>query len=221
MKQNDFEITISLKEQPFGTGMPAGALGSIIPPASHDAAGWLAQRGPVEVDKAAVLLVRQHGANLFVASSLFPRDPYQHGFPRECVLSGEVDYVAIAASVRPLLTPAPVEEIEGWLAELALITRRRPETDFEGELRLTAYSTRLARYPADVARYATLEKVWPFWPSWYELKAVCDDAVAFRRLLIAALEQGPDPDPEEKIRSLREGILGLRTMPLQRELGLA
>lgn len=90
-----------------------------------------------------------------------------------------------------LLTPAPPEQIEAWLAELSVIAPKRASDAFEESLRLTAYTSRLGAYPADVARYATIVRRWQFWPSWAELEAACEEAVRPRLQMIAALRRGP------------------------------
>jgi hypothetical protein len=89
--------------------------------------------------------------------------------------------------VRKAMTPAPVDSIEEWLAELSVITARRAEDEFTGALRVDAYSRRLGAYPADVVKAALFDSRWKFWPTWAELAEVCDKAVAKRIALAAAL----------------------------------
>jgi len=64
--------------------------------------------------------------------------------------------------VRKALTPAPVDSIEEWLAELSVITARRAEDEFTGALRVDAYSRRLGAYPADVVKAALFNSRWKF-----------------------------------------------------------
>ncbi|WP_386681886.1 hypothetical protein [Loktanella sp. R86503] len=95
---------------------------------------------------------------------------------------------ATADVVRKAMTPAPVDTIEEWLAELSVITARRAEDEFTGALRVDAYSRRLAGYPADVVKAALFDSKWKFWPTWAELAEVCDKAVAKRKAMAAALD---------------------------------
>ena len=98
------------------------------------------------------------------------------------------------------VTPAPKNQIEEWLAELSVITRRKQDDDITESLRLSAYSSRLAEYPADVAREALLRHKWLFFPAWAELQDVCDKLAAPRRAMIWHLVNAPQveaPEPRE------------------------
>jgi hypothetical protein len=127
---------------------------------------------------------------------------------------------ATADVVRKAMTPAPVDTIEEWLAELSVITARRAEDEFTGALRVDAYSRRLAGYPADVVKAALFEGKWKFWPTWAELAEVCDKAVAKRKAMAAAL----DIHAEARAESLREDaerdrISGSRAKEIMEEYG--
>ena len=76
---------------------------------------------------------------------------------------------------RFFLTPPPQREMEAWLAELSVITAKRADDEFTEQLRLKAYSERLADYPADVVREVLLKRTWRFWPAWAGLEEVCKD----------------------------------------------
>jgi hypothetical protein len=95
------------------------------------------------------------------------------------------------------MTPAPIRQIEAWLAELSVLVVRRQGDEMEEGLRLTAYASRLARYPADVARAVTIGASYRFWPTWQELEKRCEAMTSPRRVMIAALERGPEPPPPE------------------------
>jgi hypothetical protein len=104
--------------------------------------------------------------------------------------------------------PAPVRQIEEWLAELSVMTAGRGREGFDAELMLNAYSSRLGKYPADVVRYALLVKTWKWFPTWDEVEKICEAMAGPRRQMILALERGPKPPekewrhatPEEKAR---------------------
>ena len=96
------------------------------------------------------------------------------------------------------MTPAPIREIEGWLAVLSVTVAKRKDDEFAEELRLTTYASRLARYPADVVREVT-HATYTFWPTWAEMEKRCESLTSPRRQMIAALERGPDkPEPARR-----------------------
>lgn len=97
------------------------------------------------------------------------------------------------------MTPAPVRMIEGWLSELSVIVARRTGDEFSEELRLTAYTSRLMAYPADVVRETLLVRTWKFWPTWMELQEECERLSAPRRHMLAALAKGPDSDDDQRL----------------------
>lgn len=109
---------------------------------------------------------------------------------RSVDVSGPADSMQIVlADLEKMKIPAPTSAIEAWLAELSVIVSRRPDDQFTEALRAQAYSSRLARYPADVARHAVLGKTWRFWPSWDELEKVCEAMVAPRNAMIVAIQR--------------------------------
>ena len=91
---------------------------------------------------------------------------------------------------------------------MSVITAGRGPDGISAELLVTAYSSRLKAYPADVVRWALLTKTWKWFPTWDELDAVCKAKASPRRQMIAALskpfsEQEPEfvaPTDEEKKR---------------------
>ena len=106
---------------------------------------------------------------------------------------------AAIEDLRKFDTPAEVRTIEIWLAELSVITAGRNRQGSEAGATLNAYSSRLATYPADVAKFAVLGKSWEWWPSWAELEKVCNAKAGPRRHMIAAL-MTPEPDAEPVTR---------------------
>lgn len=115
-----------------------------------------------------------------------------------CYFLGDADRSAVAADLSGFMTPAPVQTIEGWLAELSVITARRHGDEMEEVLRLSAYANRLAQFPADVARYVCVVKTWKFWPTWHEMHEICQVKANTRRRLIMELESGPEPEIEDR-----------------------
>ena len=111
------------------------------------------------------------------------------------------DAATALAKVEATMVPTPERQVEAWLAELSLITARRADTPEADELRLVAYANRLAEYPADVVRGAVLGKTWHFWPTWAELQAACEELIAPRRAMIAALKREAEKAEERKRRA--------------------
>lgn len=165
-------------------------------------AAWLASKAPADIDRAAVSRASSHGVTLEVRyEGRYPTGPHGEPLPSYQVATGcqingtDEQRAAAIADLRNFETPAPVPQVEGWLAELSVITAGRGREGFDAELMVTAYSSRLIQYPADVVRYALLGKTWKWFPTWEELERVCAAKAGPRRHMIAALSQ-PAPDPE-------------------------
>ena len=130
------------------------------------------------MDKAAVSRASQHGVGLRVRYECrFPSGPNGEHLPSymvavACEVSPSGDHDAALADLRNFMTPAPMREIEAWLAVLSVTVAKRQEDEFTEELRLTAYASRLARYPADVVKTVT-GQTFKFWPTWEEIEKRC------------------------------------------------
>lgn len=192
MKHPNSETGISPREASSATGMQLGGHGLATSESSR-AAAWLARQRPADVDRAALSRASSLNAGLQMRMV--------EGLPIKVSVTG--DAAARREAVTALagfVTPAPKNQIEEWLAELSVITRRKQDDDITESLRLSAYSSRLAEYPADVAREALLRHKWLFFPAWAELQDVCDKLAAPRRAMIWHLENAPQveaPEPRE------------------------
>jgi len=162
-------------------------------------AARLATRKPADVDQMLVSQASSHGVELKEGSRLRPIYDERGTFLGNKVVpvgwhaKGPQDGKDWTADlVRKAMTPAPVDSIEEWLAELSVITARRAEDEFTGALRVDAYSRRLGAYPADVVKAALFDSRWKFWPTWAELAEFCDKAVAKRIALASALDGKDD-----------------------------
>ena len=158
-------------------------------------AARLASRQPQDVDKMLVSQASLHGVELREGNRLRPIYDERGTFlgneivPVGWYAKGPEDGKALTTEmIRKAMTPAPIDTIEEWLAELSVITARRAEDEFTGSLRIDAYSRRLTAYPADVAKAALFEGKWKFWPTWAELSDYCDAAVSKRRAMAYALD---------------------------------
>lgn len=198
--------TIISQEGPHSKiGTPRGGRG-LVTPESSEIAGWLAKQAPADMDKAAELRAQSHGVSLAVRyEGRYPSGPNGERLPSYTVAVGcrihgnDEQRKAALADLVKFQTPAPIRQIERWLAELSVLTAGKGSDGIAAELQLTAYASRLAEFPADVARFALLSKTWKWFPSWAELEQVCKAKAGPRAHMIAALSQ-PEPDPEEERR---------------------
>lgn len=206
MKPIGSAITISPEDQLTKTGTPHGEPGLVTRENSEAMAQWLVRHSVAEADTAAVSRANSHGVGLRVLTELrFPSGPNGEHLPSYevavgCDVQGSDSARQNAlADLEKMLAPAPIRSIEDWLAELSVLTAGRSRDGMDAALTFTAYSSRLSKYPADVARHALLEHGWQWWPSWDELRKVCDCKSGPRRQMIAALKQ-PAPEPKPKRR---------------------
>lgn len=162
------------------------------------------------MDKAAVSRASQHGVGLQVRyEGRYPSGPNGErlGFYMVavgCDVSPGGDHAAALADLQNFMTPAPIREIEAWVAVLSVTVAKRRDDEFTEELRLTTYASRLARYPADVVREVT-HATYGFWPTWEEMEKRCEAMTSPRRAMIAALKRGPSkPEPERRAATQEE-----------------
>lgn len=200
------EITKKPNVQPVGGQQRGGTAVSSSPRSTSEIAVWLGAQTPSDMDKAAESRALSHGVTLAVKyETRFPSGPNGERLPAYDVAVGCESHGTTAQrkaaldDLRNFDTPAPIRQIEQWLAELSVLTAGRGQDGFSAELLVTAYSSRLSQYPADVVRYALLKRSWKWFPSWQELEKVCEAKSGPRRHMIAALMQ-PPPDPEPKRR---------------------
>ena len=158
------------------------------------------------MDKAAVSRASQHGVGLRVRyEGRYPEGQPSYIVATACEVSPDGDRDAALADLRNFMTPAPVRQIEAWLAELSVLVAKRHGDEMEEGLRLTAYASRLSRYPADVAKAVTTGASYKFWPTWEEMEKRCETLTSPRRVMIAALERGPlPPEPEYRAPTAEE-----------------
>lgn len=206
MKPISSAITTSLKAPLSKIGTQDGEHGSGTLVNSQQIAGWLSERSPKQVDSAAVSRAKSHGVGLRVTvSDRFPTGKNGERLPSYtvasgCLVSGTDEQRENAlADLRNFQTPPPIRAVEDWLAELSVLTAGRGREGVSAALMINAYSSRLARYPADVVRSALLVKTWKWFPDWAELESECERLAAPRRQMIAALMQ-PAPEPEPNRR---------------------
>ena len=197
MRQIASAITTPLRGAYSATGTQHGERG-LATLENSQVAAWLSKQAPADMDKAAVSRALSHGVALTVRyDSRYPSGPNGERLPSYdvavgCEVSG-CNIEAALSDLRNFLTPAPIRQIEGWLAELSVIVAKRADDEFAEELRVTAYASRLSRYPADVVRSVLLKNTYRFFPTWDELEKRCEALTSPRLHMIAALERGPAP----------------------------
>ena len=145
MKHPGSEITTQPATHVSATGMPLGGRGLATQDDTRRAAAWLVKHCPAEVDRAALSRASSLNAGLTIRMI--------EGLPMQVSVTGSPDARRQAANAMAgFFSPAPGQQIEEWIAELSVITRRKQDDDITERLRLSAYVWRLAEYPADVAR---------------------------------------------------------------------
>ena len=188
------------RKNPIAAGSSAGQTAVELSPDATKVAAWLARQAPADMDKAAVSRASQRGVGLRIKyEGRYPQGQPSYIVATGCEVSPGGDHAAALADLHNFMTPAPIRQIEAWLAELSVMVAKRQGDEMEEGLRLTAYASRLCRYPADVARAVTIGASYKFWPTWDELEKRCEAMVSPRRQMIAALERGPAP-PEPEYR---------------------
>jgi len=174
------------------------------PQNSSAIAAWLADKHPVDMDKAALSRALSHGVGLKVRyEGRFPSGPNGERLPSYdvavgCDISDEGDRQAALTDLRNFMTPAPMRKIEEWIARLSVTCAKRRDDDFSEELRVVEYASRLSRYPADVVQNVLLHHSYQFFPTWAELEGRCEAMTSPRRQMIQALERGPEQKPEPR-----------------------
>lgn len=206
MKAIGSVTSMQQREAVSAIGMQRGGRGLATPENSERVAAWLAKQTPSDMDAAAVSRASSHGVTLKVkldGGAVYDANGNMIDF-RTYAVGAHADGTpeakeAALADLRNFMVPAPIRQIEFWLAELSVIVARRADDEFGEELRISAYSLRLARYPADIARHALLGMRHKFWPAWSELEIACNKLVSHRQQMIAALERQPaPPEPERR-----------------------
>ncbi len=131
--------------------------------------------------------------------SIVPAQVVRRGWKASALSAEQIEEAQrkVAAS----MTPPEGRQIGLWIAELSVITARREDAPEIEELRMQAYSQRLAGYPADVVREALLVRGWKFFPAWAELQEVCDRLVAGRRQIKDALDRAAAAQAERELRA--------------------
>jgi hypothetical protein len=106
------------------------------------------------------------------------------------LVAGEAEGLTTARrALEEMLRPVDRENAVFALAELAVTTKARAEDPETEDLRMAAYLSRLAEYPADAVLHAC--RAWSdhniFWPAWRELRELLEARVSARRKMLEAV----------------------------------
>lgn len=166
---------------------------------TSEIAEWLASKVPADIDKAAVSRLSSRGVGVAVKyKTMFPAGAPAYDLAVGCTATGG-DRAAALVDMERLLTPAPVRHIEAWLAELSVLTAGRGREGMDAELMVTAYSSRLTKFPADVVKDALTVKTWKWFPAWEELERYCNAKASPRRMMVEALRREDVQEPERRL----------------------
>lgn len=196
--QTDATVTQASQSEAGSSAGPTGAVAS--PRDTSAVAAWLAKQATGDMDKAAVSRALSYGVRLAVRIEWrYPSGPNGERMPSYAVAVGcdigpDGDREAALADLRNFMTSAAIRQIERWLAELSVTVARRADDAAADELRVSVYSSRLTRFPADVVRTVLIETAYTFWPTWEEVEKRCKALTGPRAQMIAALERGPRPE---------------------------
>jgi len=211
MKQISFATTITQSKAATVTGTQRGEHGLPTRENTARVAAWLAGKAPEDMDRAAVSRALSRGVELRVRyEGRYPVGADGERLPSYtiavgCEMQGTLEQAQAAlVDLRNFMTPAPLRDIEGWLARLSVVVAKRKDDAFSEELRVVEYASRLSRYPADVVHSILLGTTWRFFPTWAELERLAEAMTSPRRCMIAALERGPTPPPLERRAATEE-----------------
>lgn len=117
-------------------------------------------------------------------------------------VAGGLDGItAMRDRMQGAFAPPTDDEMVMWLAELDLIVAPRRSSSDTDDLKLKAYLSRLRAYPSDVVHEALLVRTWRFFPTWHDLKEVCEEMVAHRRAVVEELDRAAQRIRDHQRRS--------------------
>lgn len=196
------------------TGHEPGTTGSLrsLTASDEPAREWLLrQASPGAADAA---LCRSLISTLGVtarakAETRFPEGgrPYQVVVGFGLIVEDREQLPAAIAKVHQALTPASVEQCEGWLVMLQAACARRTDSAVASTVAYALYASELRQWPADVAKSACERlargrpgQTEPNWfPTLAELVAECERLAAPRKALLASLQRwAPEPQKPQR-----------------------
>lgn len=185
------------------------ALSKSVSASAETARDWLLrQTNPAEADAA---LARSLTSTLGVTATLrtewrFPQSGGSYPVVTGCAfkVDDEANIPAAIAKIEQAMTPATLDQCEGWLVMLQAATARRSDTDATAAVQYALYASELRQWPADVAKAACLSlargKPGLSGPNWFptlaELAQECETLAGPRHIMLARLKCWKPPEPE-------------------------
>lgn len=162
---------------------------------------WLLRQPNPEAADAALARSLTSSCGVTVSARTESRFPKSGGFYAvpvgyEIDEASDANLPAALAKVQQAMTPASVEQCEGWLVMLQAATARRTEGEAMTAVAYSLYASELRQWPADVARAACQnlargqvgEEGANWFPTLAQLVAECRRLAAPRKVLVASLK---------------------------------
>lgn len=135
--------------------------------------------------------------------------------------ASSADLRAALSVIQEAMYPASVEQIEQWLAAVAVKTGRRRETSSESDLALSVYTAHLREYPGDAVREVLHAYRGTWFPTWGELADRLDEFVEPRVMIRDRLMDMIDGGTRSKQMALPHDPHAERLQQLRDELEAA
>lgn len=114
-------------------------------------------------------------------------------------IASSADVPAALKAINESLMPASEEQLEVWLAELAVKTARRKSSDIGAEMAVSVYVAGLSKYPADTVRHVLTNYRGQWWPTWGELADRLDELAEPRIMIRDHLLRLSSPDAPKQL----------------------
>ena len=114
-------------------------------------------------------------------------------------IDSSADVPAALKAIHESLMPASEEQLEVWLAELAVKTARRKSSDVGAEMAVSVYVAGLSKYPADTVRHVLTNYRGKWWPTWGELADRLDELAEPRVMMRDHLLRLSSPDAPKQL----------------------
>lgn len=137
------------------------------------------------------------------------------------ITASSADLRAALSVIQEAMYPASVEQIEQWLAAVAVKTGRRRETSNESDLALSVYTAHLREYPGDAVREVLHAYRGQWFPTWGELADRLDEFVEPRVMIRDRLMDMIDGGTRSKQMALPHDPHAERLQQLRDELAAA
>ena len=177
------------------------------------ARAWLADKTPVEVDRALrASLAQSLEVELLVAKQwMFPegKPPYSVNTTTGVKAPSKANIERAISRIEMAMTPCTQKDAEDMIGQLSAATAMRTEDDGMSEVRLGLYVNCLMQHPADVAREAIRQfameprKGTAWFPTLPEVEQACRNLSGDRLSFLFSLKAWKEPDAQvEAVKAL-------------------